>query len=189
MSENIKDNAPDREAPERDESPPSSAAASSAEKPAPEADPLQEAIAERDAAVDRALRTQAELENYRRRMQRERDEDRRYAALPLVRDLLPGLDNLQRALDAAQHTDDLAAMLQGVEMVAAQIQEILTRHGAEPIAAVGEPFDPNRHEAITQMPSTEHPPMTVIDEIERGYMLHDRVIRPSKVIVSVAPQK
>ncbi|MGD9856964.1 MAG: nucleotide exchange factor GrpE [Planctomycetaceae bacterium] len=151
--------------------------------------PLADVLAERDAAVDRALRSQAELENYRRRVQRERDEERRYAALPLVRDLLPGLDNLQRALDAAQHTDDLSAMLQGVEMVAGQIAEILTRHGAEPIVAVGEPFDPNRHEAITQMPSSEHPPMTVIDEVERGYTLHDRVVRPSKVIVSVAPSE
>ncbi len=154
---------------------------------APSADPLAELAAERDAANDRALRSQAELENYRKRVQRERDEERRYAALPLVQDLLPGLDNLQRALDAARHTDDLAAMLQGVEMVAAQIDEILSRHGAKPIVAVGEPFDPNLHEAIQQMPSAAHPPMTVIDEVERGYTLNDRVVRPSKVIVSVAP--
>jgi len=153
----------------------------------PASDPLAELAAERDAAVDRALRSQAELENYRKRVQRERDEERRYAAVPLVQDLLPGLDNLQRALDAARHTDDLTAMLQGVEMVAAQIDEILSRHGAKPIVAVGEPFDPNLHEAIQQMPSAEHPPMTVIDEVERGYTLNDRVVRPSKVIVSVAP--
>ena len=148
---------------------------------------LQALAEERDAARDRFLRSQAELENYRKRVQREREEERRYAALPLLRDLLPGMDNLQRALDAARHTDDLAAMLQGVEMVALQFEEILKRHGAEPITAVGEPFDPNRHEALQQMPSADHPPMTIIDEIERGYRLHDRVIRPSKVIVSVAP--
>ncbi len=153
----------------------------------PAGDPLAELAAARDAANDRALRSQAELENYRKRVQRERDEERRYAAIPLVQDLLPGLDNLQRALDAARHTDDLSAMLQGVEMVAAQIDEILSRHGAKPIVAVGEPFDPNLHEAIQQMPSAELPPMTVIDEVERGYTLNDRVVRPSKVIVSVAP--
>lgn len=142
---------------------------------------------ERDAAYNQLLRTQAELENYRKRMQRERDEERRFAALPLLRDLLPGMDNLQRALDAARHTDDLAAMLKGVEMVAAQIDDVLTRHGAKPIDAVGLPFDPNLHEAIQQMASADQPPMTVIDEVERGYTLNDRVIRPSKVIVSVSP--
>lgn len=150
-------------------------------------DPLQQLVDERDAAKDHALRAQAELENFRKRANRERDEERRYAALPLVRDLLPSLDNLQRALDAASHTDDLSAMLQGVEMVSAQIQEILSRHGTTPIPSVGEAFDPNKHEAIQQMPSADHPPMTVIDEVERGYMLNDRVVRPSKVIVSVAP--
>ncbi|MBX3438147.1 MAG: nucleotide exchange factor GrpE [Planctomycetaceae bacterium] len=155
--------------------------------PSAEHDALVEMTAERDAALDRALRTQAEWENYRRRIQREREDERRFAALPFVRDLLPSLDNLQRALDAGRHTDDLSAMLQGVEMVASQIGDVLTRHGAEPIVAVGEPFDPNRHEAIQQMASADHPPMTVIDEVERGYTLHDRVVRPSKVIVSVAP--
>jgi molecular chaperone GrpE len=104
-----------------------------------------------------------------------------------VRDLLPALDNLQRAIDAGENVDDLSVMLQGVQMVAHQIGEVLTRHGASPIEAVGRPFNPNRHEALQQMPSADHPPMTVIDEAERGYTLHDRVIRPSKVIVSVAP--
>ncbi|MCA9108931.1 MAG: nucleotide exchange factor GrpE [Planctomycetaceae bacterium] len=148
---------------------------------------VQQLIEERDAARDQTLRAQAELENYRKRSNRERDEERRFAALPIVRDLLPGLDNLQRAIDAARHTDDLSAMLQGVEMVSAQINEVLTRHGAVPIPSVGEPFDPNKHEAIQQMPSADHPPMTVLDEVERGYTLNDRVIRPSKVIVSVTP--
>lgn len=148
---------------------------------------LQSLADERDAARDQLLRTQAELENFRKRANRERDEERRYAALPLLRDLLPGLDNLHRAIDAAQHTDDLSAMLQGIEMVLSHIDEVLTHHGAVPIPSVGEPFDPNKHEAIQQMPSADHPPMTVIDEVERGYTLSDRVVRPSKVIVSVAP--
>jgi len=148
---------------------------------------LQQLADEANAARDQALRAQAELENYRKRTQRELAEERRYAALPIVRDLLPALDNLQRAVDAGQNVEDLSAMLQGVEMVAAQIGEILGRHGAAPIEAIEQPFDPNQHEAIQQMPSADHPPMTVIDEVERGYKLHDRVIRPSKVIVSVAP--
>ena len=150
-------------------------------------DPLATLAAERDDLRDKLFRLHAEMENFRKRVNRERDEERRFAALPIVRDLLPGLDNLQRAIDAARHTDDLSAMLQGVEMVSAQINEVLTRHGAVPIPSVGEPFDPNKHEAIQQMPSADHPPMTVLDEVERGYTLNDRVIRPSKVIVSVTP--
>ena len=148
---------------------------------------LQALAEESNAAKDQALRAQAELENYRKRMQRELAEERKYAALAIVRDLLPGLDNLQRAIDAGESVEDLSAMLQGVEMVAEQFRETLARHGTTVIEAVGQPFDPNKHEAIQQMPSADHPPMTVIDEVERGYELHDRVIRPSKVIVSVAP--
>lgn len=148
---------------------------------------LQSLAEEANAARDQALRAQADFDNYRKRTQRELAEERRYAALPVVRDLLPALDNLQRAVDAGQNVDDLSAMLKGVEMVAQQISEVLSRHGTAAIEAVGQPFDPNQHEAIQQMPSKEHPPMTVIDEVERGYRLHERVIRPSKVIVSVAP--
>lgn len=150
---------------------------------------LQALAAEAGAARDQALRAHAELDNYRKRTQRELADERRYAALPIVRDLLPALDNLQRAIDAGENVEDLSAMLQGVQMVAQQIAEVLARHGASPIAAVDQPFDPNLHEAIQQMPSADHPPMTVIDEAERGYTLHDRVIRPSKVIVSVAPDE
>lgn len=159
----------------------------SQDEPSPD-ERLQALAEEANLARSLALRAQADLENYRKRTQRELAEERRYAALPVVRDLLPALDNLQRAIDAGQNVDDLSAMLQGVEMVAAQIGEILERHGASPIVALEQPFDPNQHEAIQQMPSTDHPPMTVIDEVERGYKLHERVIRPSKVIVSVAPQ-
>ncbi len=148
---------------------------------------VRQLIEERDAAREQVLRAQAELENYRKRVSREREDERRYATLPLIRDLLPSLDNLQRALDAARHADDLSGMLQGVEMVSHQIDAVLAQHGATPIAAVGEPFDPNRHQAIQQIPSAAVPPMTVMDEVERGYALHDRVIRPSSVIVSVAP--
>jgi molecular chaperone GrpE len=148
---------------------------------------LQALAEEANAARDQALRAQAELDNYRKRTQRELADERRYAALPIVRDLLPALDNLQRAVDAGQNVDDLSVMLQGVQMVAQQIREVLTGHGATAIEASGRPFDPNLHEAIQQMPSADHPPMTVLDEVEQGYTLHERVIRPSKVIVSVAP--
>lgn len=141
---------------------------------------------ERDESRDRFLRAQAELENYRRRMQRELAEERRYAALPIVRDLLPVIDNFQRALDAARNSDRAADLIEGLEMVIRQLEETLIRHGTTPIAAHGEPFDPNLHEAVQQIPSADQPPMTVLQELERGYLLHDRVVRPSKVIVATA---
>lgn len=142
---------------------------------------------ERDEAMNRFLRASAELENYRKRVQRERDEERRYAALPIVRDFLPGLDNLRRALDAARSASDVKSLLQGVRMVLGQFDEILARYGAQPIEAAGQPFDPHRHEALQQVPSSDFPPMTVVEVVERGYQIHDRVIRPSKVIVAAPP--
>ncbi len=153
---------------------------------------LELALAEKAEFWDRCLRMQAELENYRKRVNRERDEDRKYAALPLIRDVLPSLDNLQRAVDACQKSNPetgtpAAGLLQGVEMVLVQMVAALGQHGAQPILAAGQVFDPSRHEALQQVPTAEFPPLTVLMEYERGYAMHDRVIRPSKVIVSVAP--
>jgi molecular chaperone GrpE len=149
-------------------------------------DPLATALAERDDFRDRLLRTHAEFDNLRKRMQRERDDERRYAVGPMARDLLPVLDNLQRAVAAAEKGGTLDDLRQGVAMVVQQAREVLAKHQIQPITAVGEPFDPHRHEALTQMPSAEHPPMTVLQEVETGYLLHDRVLRPTKVIVSAA---
>lgn len=145
---------------------------------------LQAACAERDENLNRFLRSQAELENYRKRVQRERDDERRYAALSIARDLLPALDNLHRALDSARNSGESGNLVQGIELVAQQIERVLSSHGVKAIAAVGEVFDPHLHEAVQQIPSDDKPPMTVLQELERGYTLHERVVRPSKVIVS-----
>lgn len=147
---------------------------------------LEATRAERDENFNKFLRAQADLDNYRKRTQRDRDEERRFANLPVARDLLPAMDNLQRAIDAAAQTQNVDELTSGVQMVLRQIEEVLGRYGITPVAAVGEPFDPNLHEAVQQVPTNEHPPMTVIQELERGYTLHDRVVRPSKVIVSAA---
>jgi molecular chaperone GrpE len=151
-------------------------------------DQLDAARGERDANYDRFLRAQAELENYRKRVSREAEENSRYEWLPVARELLPALDNLRRAIAAGETTNNTEELLRGVQMVAAQIEEALARHSIVPIEAVGQPFDPNMHEAVQQIPSAEHPPMTVLQDVERGYKLHDRVVRPTKVIVSAAPQ-
>lgn len=150
-------------------------------------DPLEVAMTERDENHDRWLRSQAELENFRRRAQKEAEEMRRYQTLPLIRDLLPGMDNLERAVSAAENSSNVEELLQGVRMVVQQFENTLGNHSLKPIEAIGQPFDPNLHEAIQQLPSADHPPMTVIQELERGYTLYDRVVRPSKVIVSSAP--
>jgi molecular chaperone GrpE len=135
-------------------------------------------------AGDRALRTQAELENYRKRAQRELADERRYAVVPLVRDLLSVVDNLQRAIDAAQQTSEGKSLLEGVQLVATQLDAVLKQHGCLPIETVGTPFDPNQHQAIAQEPSTEHPAGTVTRAAQVGYKLQDRVIRPAQVFVS-----
>lgn len=136
---------------------------------------------------ERLLLSQAELENYRKRAQKELDQERQFRSLPLCRDVLPAFDNLQRTLQSAKGTKDVDLLLKGVQMVVQQFEEGLARHAIVPIPSVGQPFDPNLHEAIQQAPSPEHPPMTVLHEVERGYKMHERVVRPTKVIVSVKP--
>ena len=139
-------------------------------------------------ANDRVLRAQAEVENVRRRLRREMDERSQFATQPLLTDLLPVIDNLERALESAQQTEHAAGLLEGVKMVASQLHQVLEKHHCPRIAAQGAPFDPDLHEAIAQQPSQEHPPGTVMDVARPGYKLHDRVIRPSQVIVSVTNQ-
>lgn len=149
-----------------------------------QSDPLESLRTELHEAQDRALRMQAELENYRKRAAREMQEERRYAQLPLMRDLLPVLDNMARAIEAAEKTHDTADLLQGVKMVARQLEEVLERHHCVRIRALSEPFDPYLHEAISQQPSGQHPGGTVMLVTQTGFLLHDRVVRPSQVIVS-----
>ncbi|MCA9064065.1 MAG: nucleotide exchange factor GrpE [Planctomycetaceae bacterium] len=136
---------------------------------------------------DRLLRNQAELENFRRRTYREAEDARKFESLRLIRDLLPGIDNLERAVTSAEQTGDLQNLLQGIKMVLQQFRDILRTHNAEPIEAQGKPFDPNLHEALTQVPSADVDPMTVMQVVETGFRMHDRVVRPARVIVSCAP--
>jgi molecular chaperone GrpE len=150
-------------------------------------DELNRLRQEAEEAQDRALRIQAELENFRRRTHKEQDEFRKYQALPVVRDLLPGIDNLQRAVTAAEQSGDLQNLLEGIRMVMQQFNDVLKAHSATVICPQDKPFDPNLHEALSQVPSADHEPMTVIQVVENGYQIHDRVVRPAKVIVSCAP--
>ncbi len=138
----------------------------------------------RDEYLALAKGVRAEFENYQKRQQRDLQQERRYAQLPLASDLLPVLDNLERALEAAAQAGDNSALTQGVRLVMGQFVELLKRHGISRMECVGKPFDPNHHEAVTQMASPDHPSQTVLQAFEQGWLLHDRVLRPAKVIIS-----
>jgi molecular chaperone GrpE len=133
---------------------------------------------------DRWMRAAADLENYRKRAQKERDEVQKFGVERLVKDLLPVLDNLDRALGAAAADDPLVA---GVKLVRASFEQALARHGVKGFSALGQPFDPARHEALMQVPSADAAPGTVVMEHARGFTLNDRLVRPAMVGVAVAP--
>jgi len=145
------------------------------------------AEAELAAAHEAKLRALAELENVRRRSARQMEEERRYAFFPLMRDILPVLDNLRRAVDSAQKNQDLASLTAGVQLVCKQLQEVLQRHHCVEIKALGAPFDPNLHHAVSQVAASDHPAGTVVEVAQPGFRLHDRVVRPSLVVVAAAP--
>jgi molecular chaperone GrpE len=150
---------------------------------------LQSAEQKRDEYLDLAQRTRADFENYQKRMQRDLVQERRFAQTPLAADLLPALDNLERATVAAEQAGEKGPLVQGVVMVQAQLLDILRRHGITRIEAQGLPFDPNLHQAVMQQPHKDHPPMTVVQVLEQGYMIHDRVLRPARVAVSTAAEQ
>ncbi|MCA9237916.1 MAG: nucleotide exchange factor GrpE [Planctomycetales bacterium] len=142
---------------------------------------------ELSAARDRALRLQAEMENLRGRTARELADAHRYAALPIVRDLLPVVDNVDRAIEAAEKDAGSGNLLDGFRLVRQQLATVLSRHQCEPIEADRQPFDPQFHEAILQQPSDDVPAQHVMMVTQSGYKMHDRVVRPAQVIVSSGP--
>ena len=147
-------------------------------------DELEAARAEAAANYDRYLRSIAELDNYRKRTVRMRTEAREDTLRDLLLQVAPVLDNLHRALN--QQTQDADSLKQGVELICGQFNEVLKGYGLAEIEAVGQAFDPNLHEALAEVPSAEHEPGTVMEEMEKGYKLNDKVVRPSRVVVSKA---
>lgn len=131
---------------------------------------------------DRTLRTLADFDNYRKRAEREREELRKYALTDALRDLLPVVDNLERAATAEGGLDDLR---RGVEMTMRQLLEVLRRFGAREVAALGQPFDPRLHEAVMRTEDAEVSEPTVVNELQRGFVLHDRILRPAMVVVAM----
>ena len=143
---------------------------------------------EAEASQDRYLRAMAEFDNARKRAVREREELIKGANENLIRDLLPVLDNLDRALAAAKGDPSAAAVSAGVELIQRELLRTLEKFGITTFSSVGAPFDPERHEAIARVPATGRPDMTIVDEIARGYLLGGRVLRPAMVTVAMGAE-
>lgn len=154
------------------------------ESPEQIVDLLEQQVAE---FRDRELKAQAELENFRKRLLRDTEQQLKYAVVPFVRDLLEVVDNLNRATDAATSSGSTDSLVSGVKLVQSQLATVLGKHDCRPIVSIGQTFNPYHHQAISQQPSTEFPAGLVMYETSVGYILHDRVIRPSMVIVSTGP--
>lgn len=135
-------------------------------------------------AQDRWLRERADLENVKKRSAREREDAVRFGTEKLVRDLLPVVDNLERAVAAAAQRGSDPSLVEGVSLVRKTLLDALERHGVSRVAAEGERFDPNHHEAVAHIESAEHAANAVIAEHQPGYRLHDRLLRPAMVTVS-----
>ncbi len=142
-------------------------------------------LRERDEYYDRLLRKTAEFDNYRKRVDRERREQAEYAAADVLGDLLPIVDDLERALQTAPDTG-AEAYRKGVELIHKQMVDLLRRRGVTPIEAVGREFDPHVHQAVTHEVVPGHPEGEVVEEFRRGYKLHDRLLRPAMVKVAKA---
>ncbi len=156
--------------------------------PAPGAAPAGSAPSEVDALKDRLLRLQADFDNYRKRLARERAEEQQQAAERLILALLPALDHFELGLRNAQAHGGDATLVEGFRMIYQQLVETLKQAGLTPLAVEGLLFNPHEHEAVTSMPSEEHPTDTVMTEVRRGYRLGAKLLRPAQVIVAGGPQ-
>ncbi len=140
--------------------------------------------AERDTYLDQLLRTKAEFMNYQKRMTKESESTSQFAIQSLILDFLPELDNFDRALKLADDSKDIEKFVEGIKLIEEQLFKVLGKYGVEPIETVGKAFDPNLHEAVMEVENNEMPHHTIVDEFQKGFLLKERVIRPSKVRVS-----
>lgn len=163
---------------------------SAAEK---ELESLKETLAalekERDEAKERMLRLHAETENFKKRITKEKEDFQKYANENLVKEFLPVIDNLERAVAHAKESGESGGFLEGVEMTLNMFGQSLERLGVKEVPAEGETFDPEMHEAVQQIESGDHEPNIVVSAFQKGYMLKERLIRPAMVVVSKSPEK
>lgn len=145
---------------------------------------LSAMTAERDDFKSRLLRSAADLENFRKRKEREKEGLRKYGAERVVADLLPAIDNMERALEHAEKSQEQSSISDGVKMVHKQLQSALEKHGIRGFSALGERFDPQLHEAIQQVETSEYETGVVMQEFQKGYYIHDRLLRPAMTVVA-----
>lgn len=145
---------------------------------------LEQARTEIDELRDRVLRTQAEFDNFRKRTTREREEERKRAAERVIGEMLPVIDNLERAIEHAKAGWDVAQLLQGIESISTQMLGVLGKEGAKVIDPTGQPFDPTQHQAMSQTENPDVPDGTVLEVYQKGYTLGGRVLRSAMVVVS-----
>jgi molecular chaperone GrpE len=161
-----------------------------AESSSPELDALRQQLVNKEAEAknnyDRFLRQVAEVDNFKKRAAREREDAIRFANESLIKDLLPVIDNLERAVAHASGGGNGKPIVEGVEMVLKGLLDVMAKYGVTQISALGQPFDPSKHEAMAQVESESHEPNAVVDELHKGYMLHDRLLRPALVSVAKA---
>ncbi len=147
---------------------------------------LESVEQEAKEAHDRFLRVSAEFENYKKRSAREMDEFRKFANESLLREMLTVVDNLERALNSSNNDNQANSHIaEGVDMTLKEILKVFEKFNVKPIEALGKPFDPNFHQAAMREETNEHPENTVLNELEKGYMIHDRLLRPAMVVVSM----
>jgi molecular chaperone GrpE len=145
---------------------------------------LQQLRRQSEEHYQRSLRTQADYDNFRRRTRQEKEEFARYASQKVIEQLLPVIDNMERALIAGNEGKDYDALLKGVEMIFRQLDQALASEGLQRMETIGQPFNPEFHQAIMQVESEEHEEGIIVSEIQKGYLLKDRVLRPAMVQVS-----
>lgn len=150
---------------------------------------LQEKEKEAAENYDKYVRAVAELENYKKRAVRDRADSLKYGQENLIRDILPLVDSLDRAMEHACNSNDFEAFKAGLQLIQNQLNGCLGKQGVEPIEAIGRDFDPNVHQAVLQVESPEHGHNQVVEEFEKGYLLNGRLLRPSKVSVCRLPAK
>jgi len=148
---------------------------------------VDQARSEAKAHQEQYLRTLADMENLRKRTQREKEELAKFANENILREILPVIDNLERAVEHAEQAQSSEGLLEGVQMTLDQFSQVLDRFGVKPVDAVGEPFDPALHQAMGQMETAEFPANTVAQQMQKGYQLNERLLRPAMVMVAKVP--
>jgi len=148
---------------------------------------LTQALEESKGHQEQYLRTLADMENLRKRTQRDKEELAKFANESILRDILPVIDNLERAVEHAEQAESDDGLFEGVQMTLTQFNQLLDKFGVEPVDAIGQPFDPAYHQAMGQLESEEHPINTVVQQMQKGYQLNKRLLRPAFVMLAKAP--